>query len=518
LEYYRGLPSSAFDMAATYNKPKTLGMMNIYNPGVGPLVGIDSLSFYMYSPVNDPTLEIYSIKLSKDDPGDLVLQEGYLVDSFGQWAAVEWPGKVKSKEELIAAWKQESELLEPLNSNISQYGGFKAMQLKATGFFRTEKVDGKWWFVDPEGYPFLSMGVNGIGASVGTRTKGREYIFENLQDTAGYANYYGRNIKLRYGDNVDSEWMQTTFKRMHAWGLNTMSSAPNLTRENKIPFVGFLFGLISRDAIMGLADIYDSNYAETIDKVIREATANNKDNPWLLGYFVGNEQPWPGQEELLCNRILEGNDSPIKKALQVYLKKNGDSPETKCNFVLETFDKFLALINSTLKKHDPNHLNLGMRFGAETSNELLAITGKHFDVFSFNCYRIKPLEEFIARIDSMTGLPCLIGEFHFGVPDRGLHSGLVQVYNFEDRGKAYRYYSEQGYSHPSLIGAHWFQWIDEANTGRMDGENYNIGMIDITDRPYQPLVEAIKQTHESVFDIHRGIAPPTTDIPQYALQ
>jgi len=41
---------------------------------------------------------------------------------------------------------------------LSRYGGWKARRVKATGFFRTEQVDGRWWLVDPEGYLFLSVG------------------------------------------------------------------------------------------------------------------------------------------------------------------------------------------------------------------------------------------------------------------------------------------------------------------------------------------------------------------------
>ena len=39
--------------------------------------------------------------------------------------------------------------------------------------------------------------------------------------------------------------------------------------------------------------------------------------------------------------------------------------------------------------------------------------------------------------------PILIGEFHIGVPERGLAPGLVQAMNQEERGIAYRYYVEQ---------------------------------------------------------------------------
>jgi hypothetical protein len=87
-------------------------------------------------------------------------------------------------------------------------------------------------------------------------------------------------------------------------------------------------------------------------------------------------------------------------------------------------------------------------------------------------------------------------------------AGIVQVANQKERANAFRYYNEQGYSHPSLVGAHWFQWIDQPSTGRRDGENYNIGFVDITDRPYPDLVEAMKTTFGRLLDVHSGKSAP----------
>jgi len=108
----------------------------------------------------------------------------------------------------------------------------------------------------------------------------------------------------------------------------------------------------------------------------------------------------------------------------------------------------------------------------------------------------------------------LIGEFHIGVPNRGMAPGLVQAMNQEERGVAYRYYVEQAAAHPAVIGTHWFAWLDEPVTGRSDGENYNIGWIDVTDRPYPELVEAAKVTHARLYGVHSGKVAPFSQIPK----
>ena len=48
----------------------------------------------------------------------------------------------------------------------------------------------------------------------------------------------------------------------------------------------------------------------------------------------------------------------------------------------------------------------------------------------------------------------------------------------------------------------------------MDGENYNIGFVDVTDRPYGELVEAAKATHQRLLDVHSGKMPPFSERPK----
>jgi hypothetical protein len=133
-----------------------------------------------------------------------------------------------------------------------------------------------------------------------------------------------------------------------------------------------------------------------------------------------------------------------------------------------------------------------------------------YDVYSHNIYDYVPDPGLLERIYKLTGRPIIIGEFHFGTPGRGLAPGLRQTRNQEERGAAYRYYVENAAAHPALIGTHWFQWLDQPSTGRMDGENYNIGFLDVTDRPYPELVEAARATHKRLLAVHSGKEPPVS--------
>ena len=44
-------------------------------------------------------------------------------------------------------------------SDRSHFGGTTRVHAEATGFFRVEAIDARWWFITPDGHGFLSLGV-----------------------------------------------------------------------------------------------------------------------------------------------------------------------------------------------------------------------------------------------------------------------------------------------------------------------------------------------------------------------
>jgi hypothetical protein len=486
---------------------------------VGTISKVDSLGILMEEPIDSPTLELRNVGLTMTAE-DSILNPIPLVDQFGQWIPAEWPGKAKTIDDLKAAWDEEDQALQTGRFNVSKYGGYLDTKVKATGFFRVEKIDGKWWFIDPEGHYFISTGSTGIGAGGSfARIEGREYIYAAFvpADIAqpdrrfGKASFFTWNLYRRFGPDYYQKWMDFTVRRMDDWGLNTIAnwSDSNLGRTKGKPYVATLSGWGFNAKTMGMPDAYDPGYVRMVDDAAKRQCAPLKDDPYLLGYFVGNEPPWPGRELELVNVILGGDDTPMKAALQKYLQE-GDTPERRKAFVYDTYTRFIKIVNQTIKRHDPNHLNLGLRFGGNPPEEIIRASANiGFDVFSLNIYSYSAYPDRLNKIDELTGRPIIIGEFHFGTPGRGLSPGLRQTISQEERGVAYRYYVENAVAHPSLIGTHWFQWWDQPSTGRGDGENYNIGLVDVTDRPYKELIDAARETHRRLYEIHSGIIPPT---------
>lgn len=514
LDFYRAQPSRGNDMAATWNQPRQMGFINVEQGGFGPVDAIDSIMFRMITPLHKPVLELMSVDISRRDPGDTLFAPETLVDRFGQWKTESWKGKVNSEDQLMAIWEDEDRNLRPGDFNYGKYGGYLNTQYEATGFFRLENINDRWWFVDPEGHLFLSTGVNGMGpGSTATPARGREYIFDTVPPQSGRQranryrsfNFLGWNLQRRYGEDWQDKANEMTARRMEAWGFTTGSQALDK------PYITY-FRPPGGVEIMGIPDVWSDDFVKNVEERAMEQLGRLKDDPMLIGYFIGNEPPWPNRESLAVSAILDGPNTATQSKLRDFLK-GGNNHDRRVEFCKITFQRYLDVVTDAIRKYDPNHLILGIRFGGTPPDYIIEMA-RIFDVYSLNTYAYRPDPSYLDKIHELTGLPILIGEYHFGTPGRGMAAGLCQVSDQNNRGVAYRYFTENAFAHPVVIGAHWFQWSDQANTGRNDGENYNIGMIDVTDRPYPELTGAVTEMHKVLFRVHSGDLPPYDILPE----
>ena len=418
------------------------------------------------------------------------------VDRYGQFKHDEWPGKIHSDAELAEARTAEAKwLAENAAGPIPDadiYGGWATgPQLKATGFFRTEKVNGKWWFVDPEGHLFWSHGIDCVRPGNATGITHRESYFEELpakddprfgrfwrrNKTPGAHGFYkdpahadraefdfaGANLARKYGDDWLAPYAELAHRRLKAWGVNTIAnwSDARIYSLRRTPYT-LCLGTYGTPRLKGstgwwgaLPDPFDPAFASTFRARAQAAAKEMKDDPWCLGVFVDNELSW--------------NDKPEMKAVG---------------------EQYFAVISSVLKEELPNHLYLGCRIAFGNSPDLFRACAKYCDVVSVNMYARAPYRELPADAEDK---PMINGEFHFGALDRGLfHTGLVATTDQAERAACYRNFVNACLDHPRYIGTHWFQWQDQALTGRSDGENYQIGFLTGADTPYPELVAAAR--------------------------
>lgn len=547
-------------------------------------------------------------------------QAGYadIVDGYGQFRRGQWPGKIDSDGQLREAAAAENTQLQSWlaeRPRQDRYGGLLGgVPFEATGFFRTEKRDGRWFLVTPEGNPFYSLGVNTLSAGQSaTYIEGREVMFSDLPaaDSAlaawygtgdsrrgtgasrdlGFAHgrwfdFYRANLQRSYADpgcsataaagqgageggapicnDFDARrWTAHTLDRLQAWGFNTIGnwSDASLGAARRVPYTLPLliagdYAVVSTgfDLWGGMPDPFDPRFAAATERAVQVATQGHADDPWLIGYFADNELAWVGTGDPLRARyalalgtLRLGPESPAKRAFLGQLREHHASAQALAaawgieladwsaleaagfqaplpaaghpaieedlqRFQRLYADTYFRTVAETLKAQAPNHLLLGGRF-AGTTPEAVASCAQYCDVLSFNFYTREPQHGYDFAVLRALDKPLLVTEFHFGSRDRGpFWGGMQEVWIEEERGPAYAHYLERALAEPAIVGLHWFQYLDQPVTGRLlDGENGHLGLVAITDRPWQGFVEAVRRANLAVAAHLLGARPPAAE-------
>ncbi|NLC57962.1 MAG: beta-agarase [Armatimonadetes bacterium] len=527
-------------------------------PGTLDPTNVTNLVVFVPNPSENHLFEIDHVRAAgtnppPEGPADVAAFFPW-IDSFGQYRHRDWPGKVRSEAELKRRLASEQAELRrrPGPQDWNRYGGWEAgPKLAATGFFRVEKYQGKWWLVDPEGRLFFSHGIDCVGMLDVTPIEEREGWFEEFpgdrpefqefvvpQAYALHGHYAGRspkcfgfagaNLKRKYGADWKDAAAAMAHRRLRSWGLNTIGNWSNesVTRLRQTPYVATIhFGgkeLEGSEGYWGkFRDVFDPSFRAEIRKQMAAEVGRTAGDPWCLGYFVDNEIAWGDEVSLAEAALKSPAEQAAKRAFLDDLRAKYTTIE-KLNaawgtahpsweallahrgapdrqrawddltaFYARTAETYFRVIRDAVKEVAPNQLYLGCRF-AWVNARAVAAAAKFCDVVSYNLYRTSVAD---FRLPIEADVPLIIGEFHFGALDRGmLHTGLVPVKSQAERAAAYKAYVRGALRHPQFVGCHWFQWQDEPTTGRVyDEENYQIGFVDITDTPYRETVAAARE-------------------------
>jgi hypothetical protein len=499
---------------------------------------VEALVFRMRYPARSARVTIENFTLRNDVPPDDILDRKPLIDRYGQWIPEDWPQKAHDARELRALW--DADRLPSSDFGFCPLGGDSSRSLRASGFFRVEKVDGRWLFVDPHGHPFFSTGMDLVGyrqGSFATDVTRREYLFEQLPPPGpawlkpgAVVSHYIANIMERFGEGWQAKWQDHTIARLRNWGFNTIAnwSDQDLATSAGMPYVLPLQGWETKKTFpfpWNFPDVFSQEFEQNVDAAARRQVASLKNDPNLIGWFIGNEPQWarsfgslvPWPDMLLA----DPEPSATRAKLQELLKAGPTATQhIKDDFLYTCARRYFEVITAAIRRHDPNHLVLGIRFAGNPNDRWVEMS-RLFDVFSVNIYskQFRPDPANIRRFGEISGRPVLIGEYTACAPGRGMQGMFYwghKTRDYEERGKAYRYFVENSAADPYLIGAHWFQMVDDLPTGRpSDGERLNYGFVNVIDLPYSDLANAARQAHARMYSLKFGKARPFDEEPRY---
>jgi len=501
-----------------------------------------------------------------------------VVDRFGQDAAMDFPGKIDSVEDLKADAATEDDYYASLNPpERDPFGGVpgsgQQLGLKKTGYFHVEQHDGRWYLVSPEGNATFHLGICGFGPGEDyTYIKGREQVYEWLpiyeseyqpafhpdqywsRDTFSF--YIANQIR-KYGQFDREANLKRMIHRVKQMGFNAsgaFSGGSATYREVGFPYVSSLplgqWNLGRQiEGLRGLFDPFDQETANKMAALFEQSVKPNANEPLLIGYFLDNEQAFEDIPRVIptmtsgpCkSRLVQmlrekypdiaafnkawglqapSFDALVGQGLAVTTQAASDDLHEYSGIFIEAYYK---LIRETFDAVDPNHMLLGNRWQPGTANneQLCRIAGKYCDLLSLNYYTYALDLDYLKRLNTWAGdKPWWLSEFYWTAPaECGLQGGK-EVKTQTERGLAYRNYIEQAAASGIVVGTEWFTLIDQARTGRFferyNGERANTGIFNVADRPYKDYVAEAAKANANADQIIVGkLKPFVWDDPRF---
>lgn len=424
--------------------------------------------------------------------------------------------------------------------------GDEAGKMKATGFFHTERRDGLDWIVDPNGRAFYVVATDHVSY--------QGHWCEKL----GYAPY-ARVAQAKYTN--EENWAVATVARLNAWGFNTLAAghSPSL-RHRGIPHIDFVAfgasfagrdGLAERTTWTGFPNVFSPDWPRHCDLLARQRAEEQKNDPWLVGRFLDNELEWYGKshqpEGLFDQAWLKPAGHTAKRAWIDFLRQRPggiaafnaqfgtgftdfaaltanmkpmppatDAGRTTArDFVRLVAERYFKTCSDALKRHDPQHLNLGCRF-AGRAPDIWDIAGRYCDVVSLNTYpRIDVDRGVPAQVarqmgewQMLSGKPFMITEWSFPALDAGLpsrHGAGMRVDTQAQRARCFSFFQDFLFRTPQIVGSCYFMYLDEPALGISASfpEDSNYGLINGDDVPYAEITTAAAALNPEANHRHR---------------
>lgn len=282
-----------------------------------------------------------------------------LVDRFGQGIIGQTTDRVTDENELVDALRAELEAIENSPADypkgFSKWGGWTEKRFDATGFFRLERENDKWWLVDPDGYAFFSNGVC-YGERVGVFGITDEYspLFEWLPDEQGefadawctaenipqyivrngrkdadkrkLFNFARANLIRAFGMGWHDAYTRITASRLKKMGFNTIGVGTNdyfdeqtdeFLRGAKIPYIVTFrdFPTTKEMIFRDFPDVFSEEYRTLCREFAVRSLGKYIGDPYMIGYFVTNEPVWFFASGInLTERLLAGEGCEASKS------------------------------------------------------------------------------------------------------------------------------------------------------------------------------------------------------------
>ena len=219
----------------------------------------------------------------------------------------------------------------------------------------------------------------------------------------------------------------------------------------------------------------------------------------------------------------------------LYLRPGSNGIQTYRRFLALMAQRYFSLVREIVRNYDHRALILGDRCQSFFYPEVARACAEHVDATSANLNAAWSdgtfPRFFLDTFHALTAKPVFVSEFYMAANqnrsgNRNDQGVFPIVATQRERALGFQNTVRALLRLPFVVGADWFQYYDEPTQGRYDGENFNFGLVDIHDRPYElltatasglDLISLKSQPHSMRPDASLGVPPaPVNPLGQFA--
>ena len=412
-------------------------------------------------------------------------------------------------------------------AGLDEYGGIMidALRQEDKGFFYTKKINGRWFIIDPLGYPYINVGLSLI-----------DYSLNGSETQAQYA--------LDKYDTYENWAVETTKQVRDGFGFNsTFSPREEVTAvADGLPYMKPVTGVMSNYALAkggkmkaienNVMPVFEPDFVDYANYNIKEAVAGFVNDPRIIGYTADNELPI--DLAMLDSALSISHTNPINYYTYActwtwFVNMTGKESPTYDDITDElrdlyrsfVYDRYFYVVSNAFEQADPNHMYMGCKFlpyvKDSDSKWIFAFAAQHVDVMTVNWYFCwEPETEAIYNIEKYGDLPFIVTEFYTkagdatitseeGSPTLGNTSGAGwYVATQTDRADYYDSFTIKLLESNGCVGWQWFHYMDnDPNSGTGDStsvdSNKGICRSDLT--YYTELTDRMTALNKNVYNI-----------------
>jgi hypothetical protein len=397
--------------------------------------------------------------------------------------------------------------------------------------WRAVEEDGRAWLIDPCGVRTFSIGVN--------------VLDDGLSGAKLHRPHY--DWHAHYASLPD--WIDATDARLRAWGFNAAGAWSLPPPQLRLPTTIDLE--LGRLAKFHWFDPFRPDMGAIMDAEAAKLIAPYRNTAYRIGYFSDNEVGWwdgalftfysrkpaanfTKQQLVAMLRARYVGDwsrftrdfvppSGVKSWADLLathqttrLRPGGDGAQTISQWTGVVAAHYYALAAAAIHKADPDALYFGDRLPIYYDPAAVRAEARYVDVIATN-YNVDSPEGWIAPyfFDGLRtlsgGKPVLISEWFYAAHQNRTgnrnNGHLMTVETQAERAAGASAAARNFAAVPEILGLDWFQYYDYPLGGRQDSEDYNFGLVDINDRPYQRLVTALAAANRELPSLHAAATP-----------